>query len=156
MVSGETHPCTAWRHTALIEYFLKARWIYILVSKLLKTVDPEMWKQYWTRYQRLRMEGKVGDLDDGGMACFSSHVCLINATAKPHRDGGDVMRGVAFTCPSGTFKEGGEVGFLDLSLRFDQEAGNILMAPSAASSHLVMLHYDGDRYLDVCLTKEFI
>jgi hypothetical protein len=59
------------------------------------------------------------------------------------------MRGVVITFPSGLFKKGGEVGFLDLGLRFDQKAGDLLIAPSAACIHLVMPHSDGDRYSDV-------
>lgn len=130
--------------------------MHIVVSKWLKTLDPETWEKYWTCYQRLRSEGKLGELDDGDMGCFCCHVCLVNAVANPHRDNGDVMRGVVITCPSGPFKKGGEVGFLELGLRFDQKAGDLLIAPSAACIHLVMPHSDGDRYSDVWFTKELV
>ena len=76
--------------------------------------------QYWRCYQQLRSDGKLGELDDGDMGCFSCHDCLVNVVANPHRDNGDVMRGVVVTCPSGPFKKGGEVDFLELGLGFDQ------------------------------------
>ncbi|KAL2047518.1 hypothetical protein ABVK25_011447 [Lepraria finkii] len=95
--------------------------MHIIVSKLLKTLDPETWEQYWRCYQQLRSDGKLGELDDGDMGCFSCHVCLVNAAANPHRDNGGAMRGVVVTCPSGPFKKGGEAGFLDLGSRFDQK-----------------------------------
>ena len=114
----------------------------IIVSKRLKTLDPETWEQYWRCYQQLRSDGRLGEVDDGDMGCFSYHVCLINAVANPHRDNGDVMRSVVVTCPSGPLKKGDEVGFLELGLGLDQKAGDL----SAACTHLVIPRLGGDRY----------
>ena len=120
--------------------------MHIIVSKRLKTLDPETWEQHWRCYQQLRSDCRLGELDDGDMGCFSCHVCLVNAVANLHRDNGDVMRSVVVTCPSGPLKKGDEVGLLELGLGFDQKARDLLIAPSAACTHLVIPRLGGDRY----------
>lgn len=57
------------------------------------------------------------------------------------------------TYPWGNFT-GGEVVFLELGLRFGQEAGDILMAPAAVLLHMVLPTTSGDRYSHVWFTKQ--
>jgi len=152
MVSRPTTGVNPSRLAALKKFFAFTRSEHYRISMWLKALDPQGWQRYNQCYQKARAGGKLEILDDGAWGIQSCHTLLVNAIANPHKDPGDVKQGWTITYPLGNFT-GGEVVFLDLGLKFGQQAGDILMAPASVLTHMVLPHQGGDRYSHVWFTK---
>ena len=118
----------------------------------MKALEPESWQRYNRHYQEVRANGKLGILDVGDFGIESCRAFLVNAIANPHKDKGDVLRGWTISYPWGNFT-GGDLVFLDLGIRLEQRAGDMLMAPASVLTHFVLPHSDGDRFSHVWFTK---
>lgn len=149
--SRESKPKDAKMLEALKDLLFRTRWQHILLSKWLKVLDRPAWDRYWSRYQTQRAEGKLEHLDAGDMGVWSGLALVVNASANPHKDPGDVKRGWTATCALGSFT-GGDVVLPEWGLRFAQEAGDVMLMAAAVITHMILPH-EGERYSQVYFTK---
>ena len=132
-------------------YLGGTHWEHQVVARWLQTLDPGMHQRFNARYRELRPE--LGILDVGDEGCYTNKALNINVIVDPHKDRNDVNDGFVATFPSWKPFTGGDAIYVELGMRFRQEAGDLTFAPAQRITHLNLPVESGERISHVLSMK---
>ena len=127
---------------AVQDYLRLTKWEHLVAAGWLEVLAPEVHERYNRRYSELRE--KVGPLDVGESGCFLTKNVTINAIDNPHKDNKEVSDGLVLSYPWHDFTGGDQI-YLEVGMRFHQEAGDLLVAPSQYLTHMGLEIESGQR-----------
>ena len=142
MISTGADRSTRYIRKAVQDYLSLTSWEHDVAAAWLEALAPQVYQRYNRRYKEVR--DKIGPLDVGESGCFLSKSVSINTIDDPHRDVKEVKDGLVLTYPWDNFTGGDQI-YLEVGMRFHQQAGDLLVAPSQLLTHLGLKIKSGQR-----------